>query len=159
MTHNTNLLFSHKELLHEKFLQTDLGILYQAIPFDALAEKIPAPKHSLSGRGCPPWFDVKGGIALQILKHYHDISDELLVERINTDWSMQLFCGISLKPGERINDKDIVGRWRMYLGKQLDIEGLQKKFAGHWKPYMENTNMGSQDATCYENGIRNILRM
>ena len=154
MTHNTNLLFSYKELLHEKFLQTDLGILYQAIPFDALAEKIPAPKHSLSGRGCPPWFDVRGGIALQILKHYHDISDELLVERINTDWSMQLFCGISLKPGERINDKDIVGRWRMYLGKQLDIEGLQKKFAGHWKPYMENTNVGSQDATCYESGIR-----
>ena len=154
MTHNTNLLFSHKELLHENFLQTDLGILYQAIPFDALAEKIPVPKHSLSGRGCKPWFDVKGGIALQILKHYHDVSDELLVERINTDWSMQLFCGISLKPGERINDKDIVGRWRMYLGKQLDIEGLQKKFADYWKPYMENTNIGSQDATCYESGIR-----
>jgi hypothetical protein len=154
MTHNTNLLFSYKELLHEKFLQTDLGILYQAIPFDALAEKIPAPKHSLSGRGCKPWFDVKGGIALQILKHYHDISDELLVERINTDWSMQLFCGISLKPGERIQDKNIVSSWRIYLGKQLDIEGLQKKFATHWKPYMENTNIGSQDATCYESGIR-----
>ena len=154
MTHNTNLLFSYKELLHENFLQTDLGILYQAIPFDALAEKIPSPKHSISGRGCKPWFDVKGGIALQILKHYHDISDELLMERINTDWSMQLFCGISLKPTERIHDKNIVGSWRMYLGKHLDIEALQKKFAGHWKPYMENTNIGSQDATCYESGIR-----
>ena len=154
MTHNTNLLFSYKELLHESFLETDLGILYQAIPFDALAEKIPSPKHSISGRGCKPWFDVKGGIALQILKHYHDISDELLVERINTDWSMQLFCGISLKPTERIHDKNIVGSWRMYLGKHLDIEGLQKKFAGHWKLYMENTNIGSQDATCYESGIR-----
>lgn len=154
MTHNLNLLFSCKELLHENFLQTDLGILYQAIPFDELAEKIPAPKHSLSGRGCKPWFDVKGGIALQILKHYHDISDELLVERINTDWSMQLFCGISLKPTERIHDKNIVSSWRMYLGKHLDIEALQKKFAVHWKPYMENTRIGSQDATCYESGIR-----
>jgi hypothetical protein len=154
MTHNTNLLFAHKELLHENFLQTDLGILYQAIPFDALVEKIPSPKHSLSGRGCPPWFDVKGGVALQILKHYLGISDELLIERINTDWSMQLFCGISIKPTERIRDKNIVSAWRIYLGKHLDMEGLQKKFAVHWKPYMEHRQVGYQDATCYESGIR-----
>lgn len=154
MTHHTNLLFSHKDLLHESFLQTDLGILYQAIPFDELAEKIPAPPHSLSGRGCHPWFDVKGGIALQFLKHYLGVSDEMVIERINTDWSMQLFCGISLKPTERIRDLDIVGTWRSYLGKHLDIEGLQKECARHWKPYMEHTNMGSQDATCYESGIR-----
>ena len=154
MTHNTNLLFSHKELLHESFLQTDLGILYQAIPFEALAEKIPLPNHSLSGRGSPPRFDVKGGIALQILKHYLGVSDEMVIERINTGWSMQLFCGISLKPSERIRDKNIVSAWRMYLGNGLDIEGLQKKFAVHWKPYMEHTLVGSQDATCYESGIR-----
>lgn len=105
MTHNTNLLFSYKELLHESFLQTDLGILYQAIPFDALAEKIPSPKHSISGRGCKPWFDVKGGIALQILKHYHDISDELLVERINTDWSMSASGGRNLAKTRRAHTR------------------------------------------------------
>lgn len=88
MTHNTNLLFSHQELLHASFLQTDLGELYQAIPFESLAEKTPAPKHEISGKGRRPWFDLKGGIALQILKHYHGLSDELLIERINTDWSM-----------------------------------------------------------------------
>lgn len=154
MTHNTNLLFDHKELLHENFLQTDLGILYQAIPFDALAEKIPAPKYSISGQGCPPWFDVKGGIALLILKHYLGVSDEMLIKRINTDWSMQLFCGISLKPTERIRDKNIVSAWRMYFGNHLDIEGLQKQCAVHWKPYMEYTQVGYQDATCYESGIR-----
>lgn len=140
--------------MQESFLQTDLGKLYQAIPFDALAEKIQATRHSLSGKGCPPWFDVKGGIALQILKHYLDISDELLVERINTDWCMQLFCGISLKPTERIRDKNIVSAWRVFLGKDMDIEGLQKEFASQWKPFMEHTHIGSQDATCYESGIR-----
>lgn len=154
MNRSTNLLFSDKELLHQNFLRTDLGELYQAIPFTALAEKIPPPKHALSGRGRKPWFNVEGGIALQFLKHYHNLSDELLVERINTDWSMQIFCGLSLGPTERIEDKNIVGIWRAYLGKHMDIQELQKVFAQHWKPHMEQTNIGSQDATCYESGIR-----
>jgi len=65
---------------------------------------LPAPKGSLSGKGCKPWMDVKGGIALQFLKHYLCLSDELLIQRINTDWSMQYFCGIQLKPNEVIRD-------------------------------------------------------
>ena len=154
MTSNAILLFSNENLLHTEFTKTDLGELYLAIPFDALASKIPPPKHSLSGKGCKPWFDVKGGIALQFLKHYLDMSDEMIVERINTDWSMQLFCGISLKPGERIKDTNIVSSWRIYLGTHMDMQELQKIFAHHWKPYMQDTNIGAQDATCYESGIR-----
>ena len=66
----TNLLFFHQNLIEERFLQTDLGQLYLSIPFDKLALTISSPKSSLSGKGCKPWFDVKGGIALQFLKHY-----------------------------------------------------------------------------------------
>ena len=153
MTHSTNLLFSHKELLHEKFLQTDLGELYQAIPFDRLAKEIPPPKHSISGRGRKPWFDIKGGIALQILKHYLQLSDALLIERINTDWSMQLFCGIALEPGERIRDTDLPSEWRSYIGRYMDMDAMQKEFGSHWKDHMEETNIGMQDATCYESRI------
>jgi transposase, IS5 family len=153
MTQGTGLLFSYKELLHEQFLQTDLGELYQAIPFEALAKKIPLPKHSISGRGRKPWFNVQGGIALQILKHYLGVSDAMLIERINTDWSMQLFCGIALKPGERILDMDLPSEWRSYLGKYLDIDRLQKTLAEHWKPHMNATHVGMQDATCYESRI------
>lgn len=153
MTHSTHLLFSHKELLHEKFLQTDLGELYQAIPFEELAKHIPAPKHAISGKGCKPWFDVKGGIALQILKHRLRFSDATLIERINTDWSMQLFCGIALLPGDRIKDTDLPSKWRGYLGQHLDINNLQTTFANSWSPYMQQTNIGMQDATCYESRI------
>ena len=78
----TNVLFSHRQLLHEKFLQTDLGKLYLSIPFDELAKIIPAPASAKSGLGRKPWFDVKGGIALMVLKHYLQLSDELLTERI-----------------------------------------------------------------------------
>ena len=149
----TNLLFSHQQLLHEKFLQTDLGKIYLAIPFDKLAATIPSPAHSKSGLGRKPWFDVKGGIALQFLKHYLQLSDELLIERINTDWSMQLFCGIMLRPDEKIRDSNLPSWWRSYIGSHLRIDDMQKAFAVHWKPFMQGTNVGMQDATCYESRI------
>jgi hypothetical protein len=148
-----NLLFSHQQLLHEKFLQTDLGELYLAIPFEGLAATIPQAAHSKSGLGRKPWFDVKGGIALLVLKHYLQLSDELLIQRINTDWSMQLFCGILLRPDERIRDTDLPSWWRSYIGKHLNIEAMQTELAKHWKPFMEQTGVGMQDATCYESRI------
>lgn len=149
----TNLLFLHQQLLHERFLQTDVGQLYLAIPFDALAAKIPPPKHSLSGKGCKPWFDVKGGIALMFLKHYLCLSDELLIERINTDWSLQQFCGIQLKPHEVIKDTNLPSHWRSYIGTHLDIAAMQKELAVFWKADLEQTHISSEDATCYESRI------
>jgi len=148
-----NLLFPHQQLLHDRFLQTDLGQLYLSIPFDQLAATIPAPKQSQSGRGCKPWLDVKGGIALQFLKHYMCVSDELLIQRLNTDWSLQYFCGIRLKATEAIRDTDLPSRWRSYIGSHLDIDGMQKVLAGYWKANISHTNISSEDATCYESRI------
>jgi IS5 family transposase len=149
----TNVLFSHQQLLHEKFLQTDLGELYLSIPFDGLAATIPAPASAKSGLGRKPWFDVKGGIALMVLKHYLQLSDELLIERINTDWSMQLFCGILLKPHERIRDTNLPSWWRTYIGMHLNINAMQQQLAKCWKPFMHDTGINMQDATCYESRI------
>jgi len=153
MTHYTNLLFSDKDLLHQRFFTTDLGELYRAIPFEELAAQIPATKHEQSGKGCKPWFNVKGGLGLMFLKHYLGLSDALLIERINTDWSMQLFCGISLAPTEKISDTNLPSYWRGYFGMHMDIHSLQQVFAKHWKPLMNQTQIGMQDATCYESRI------
>ncbi len=149
----TNLLLSHEQLPHRRFLQADLGQLYLAIPFERLAAHIPAPKQKTSGRGCKPWLDVKGGIALLIPKHYTNLGNETLVERINTDWGVQLFCGILLKPDEIIEDGDLPGKWRGYIGRRLDIDKLQKELAGYRKPWTGQTNISSEDATCYESRI------
>ena len=92
-------------------------------------QHIPPPKHAFSGRGCKPLLDVKGAIGLLILKHYMGLSDEMLIERINTDWGMQLFCGILLKPGEVIKDRNLPSKWRGYIGRRLDIDALQKQLA------------------------------
>jgi transposase, IS5 family len=149
----TNLLFFHQNLINQRFLQTDLGQLYLSIPFDQLSSTIAPPKNSISGKGCKPWFDVKGGIALQFLKHYLGLSDALLIERINTDWSMQMFCGIQLKPTEVIKDSNLPSYWRGYIGERLDINAMQKEFVTAWKPYLNDINFSSEDATCYESRI------
>lgn len=148
-----NLLFYHQTLLNKNFLQTDLGQVYLAVPFDALAATIPAPAHNKSGLGRKPWFDIKGGIALQILKHYLQLSDALLIERINTDWAMQLFCGILLKPGEQIKDTNLPSWWRTYIGEHLNMDAMQTELAKYWKPFMEQPGVGMQDATCFESRI------
>jgi transposase, IS5 family len=148
-----NLLFVPEKLLSERFLQTDLGQLFLSIPFDQLASSIPPPKRAQSGRGCKPWLDVKGGLALQFLKHYLCLSDELLIHRLNTDWSMQYFCGIQLKSAEVIRDSNLPSWWRSYIGVHLDISVMQKVFASHWKPLMEDIHISSEDATCYESRI------
>jgi hypothetical protein len=104
-------------LLNERFLQTDFGKLYQAIPFKELAVPVPAPSGSKSGRGCKAWLKVKRVSALLIAKHYLQLSDAMLVERLNTDWSLQMFCGIQPRPHEVIKDEALPGRWRRYVGK------------------------------------------
>lgn len=149
-----NLLFEQSLGLQLKaFYNTAVGELYQAIPFDELARQIPKPRRAISGKGCKPWFDVKGGIALQILKSYYRCSDAMLIDMLNGNWQMQMFCGIQLRNGEQIKDKDIVSRWRSYLGAKLDIDKLQISCVQHWKPYMQNTHSGFCDATVYESYI------
>lgn len=148
------LLFDQPvDLQLQAFYNTPLGELYQAIPFDELLKHFPKPKRAISGKGCKPWFDVKGGIALQILKSYYRCSDAMLVEQINGNWQMQMFCGIQLRHGEQIKDKDIVGRWRTYLGQYLDMDKLQISCVQHWKPYMQHTHTGFTDATVFESYI------
>ncbi len=149
-----NLLFVQSpDLQLQAFYNTPPGELYQAIAFDKLAATIARPRRSISGKGCKPWFDVKGGIALQVLKSYYQCSDAMLIELLNGNWQMQMFCGIQLLHGEQIKDKDIVSRWRSYLGQHLDIDKLQISCAQHWKPYMEHTHIGFCDATVYESYI------
>lgn len=138
---------------HERFLLTDVGQLHAAIPFDELIKLIPTPKRQLSGKGCKPWFDVRGGIALQFLKSFLRLSDAQLIERINTDWSLQYFCGIQLNKDQIIADKNLPSTWRLYIGEHLDIKQWQQQLIKSWKPYMKQTFISTQDATCYESYI------
>ncbi len=149
-----NPLFLQIPSLQENaFYQTDLGKLHRSIPFKELASKIPSPLHIQSGRGRKPFLKVEGGIALLVLKHYTGLSDEMLIDRLNTDWCMQYFCGVQLNL-RRIKDKNLVSWWRCYIAMHLDIKELQKVVINCWKPYMEQTHVTMMDATVYESSIR-----
>jgi transposase, IS5 family len=149
-----NPLFLQSSSIQEAaFLSTDLGQLYQSVPFKILATKIPLPAYEKSGRGRKPFLKVEGGIALMILKHYLGLSDELLIGRLNTDWCMQYFCGVQLGV-RKIKDKNLVSWWRAYLGKHLNIAEQQGLLIENWKPYMEQTHVTMMDATCYESHLR-----
>lgn len=149
-----SLLFELSEnLFHQRFLQTDFGRLYLAIPFKELSALVVPTQNIQSGKGRKNWLSIEGGIALLIAKHYLQVSDSMLIERLNTDWSLQMFCGIRLRPDEKVKDDDLPGRWRSYLGKYLDIDKWQQCLATEWKVDMNDTQAGFTDATCYESYI------
>jgi hypothetical protein len=152
MNSNNHSELPEAELLAQ-FFTTALGRLYAAIPFGKLAETIPKPKGERSGKGRKRFFEVRGGIALQVLKSYHQSSDAGVIEGLNANPQMQLFCSIQLKPGEQIRDQDMVGRWRRYLSHYLDIDRLQLICAAYWKPWLEHPHLGLCDATVFESYI------
>lgn len=132
-----------------------LGQLRASLPIQELAQLLPTPKNPPDKqRGAKPWFDNEGKIALQFLKVYEDCSDKKLLERINTDWSLQMFCGIQLADNEEIKDKDLIWKIRKFVGAHLEVEKFQSILITHWKADMENTHIGMSDATCYESYIK-----
>lgn len=132
------------------FLSTELGQLYQAIPFSSLATLFPPPP----SRGAPSFFGIEGMIGLQVLKAYLNLSDDKLRQRINTDWALQYFCGIRLGPGQMIKDKDIVGRCRRYVAEHIDYDAFQEQLASYWSCHIQQQSATLMDATCYELAIR-----
>lgn len=151
--HNPTL-FSDTEFRSFRFNQfeeTELGQLYASFPFEELSKLLPQRSSSV---GAPSWFKYQGYFGLMILKSYLNLSDAMLINRINTDWALQMFCGIQLKETEQIKDKDIPSRIRTFLGDNLDIESFQRVMIKYWKPYMQDTHCFLNDATAYESYIK-----
>lgn len=147
-------LFQPPQYLNPKwyyFKQTNLGQVYDSLPWEQLSDLLPE-KHK--GPGAPRWFSSRGMFGLMFLKAYLNISDEKLIERFNTDWSLQIFCGKLLKDDQKIRDNAIVSRIRTYLAERLDLFALQEILIRHWKRNMNNHHVLLMDATCYESYVR-----
>ncbi len=134
-----------------KFLETPLGKLHKSIPFTSLANLLPK---KTSNAGAPSTFSHEGFFGLMILKAYTNLSDEKLIDRINTDWAMQYFCGIQLLENQEIKDTGIPSRIRLFLGEHLDIEQFQSVFVDNWSGDMEHVHTMLNDATAYESYIK-----
>jgi len=134
-----------------KFLETKLGLLYKSLPFNSMADLLPQKR---TKAGAPSLFSHEGYFGLMFLKAYLGLSDQKLIERINTDWAMQFFCGIQLKEDQSIKDIGMPSRIRIFLAEHLDIEKFQAVLLKNWTPDMEDLGVMLNDATAYESYIK-----
>lgn len=90
------------------------------------------------------------------LKSRYNLSDKLLIERLNTDISFQIFCDVFIPAGKPLIDYKIVSRIRTKLSSKLDIHKFQKIIADSIKPHIPSNDLKvvMSDATCYESYIR-----
>ncbi len=148
-----NLFSPHhgKGLYLNNFLGSTLGQIHQSVPWDKLCKLFATRKDK---RGKKGFFSTRGKLGLMFLKSYTQSSDEKLIERLDTDYSFQFFCGVYLASGQMIKDGKLPGKIRCELAGKLDIHSCQKVLSAHWKPYLENTNIMLEDATCYETDMR-----
>jgi hypothetical protein len=111
---------------------------------DQLSELLPKENR---GPVAPRWFSSAGMFGLMFLKSYLKISDKKLIERFNTNWRRQIFCGKFLKDGEKFRKNGIVSRIRTYLAEYVDFFLLQEILIRQWKRDMNNTHVLLMDAT------------
>jgi hypothetical protein len=151
-TQEINFLSPQKEfsLYWHRFKSAPLGKIHQAIPWYELAKSL---KLRNRGKGREPIFSSQGKLALMFLKAYTGFSDSMLIENLNGNLEYQLFCGILLGP-ERLEDFKIVSRIRTELAKLLKVNRSQQILAQAWKPYLKDTQILLEDATCYESYLR-----
>ncbi len=134
------------------FQESELGQLSAQLPDQALSALLAPKKHP---QGATPWLSSSGKFRLMILKHYSGLSDEKLVEGLNTDWSYQLFCQLELAEGEFIRDKSLVSRVRKELSG-IDYQQIQQVLQKHWKDKLPANERKAvlMDATCFESHLR-----
>jgi len=151
-TQEINFLSPQKEfsLYRTSFQESELGKIYQAIPWSELAKSLKIRKNR---KGPDRIFSPQGMLALMFLKSYVDCSDRKLISYLNGNIDFQMFCGIFLGP-ERISNFKIISEIRCELSKKLDIKALQGVLADSWKPYLKESNIMLEDATCYETSMR-----
>jgi len=133
------------------FLKSDLGKIYQALPWQELVKVF---KLKDKGKGPQSIFPPEGQIALMLLKAYSQSSDKRLIEQLNGNINYQFFCGIRLKAGQQINNHKIVSQIRCELAKRMDIPAVQEVLAKYWGPYLKDKSKMVVDATCYESHVR-----
>jgi len=146
-------LFSASEdqdLYYARFLESDLGKIYTAIPWQELVENFDI-KEQKQGRSY--LFSPQGRLGLMFLKHYACCSDKKLIEQLNSNLDYQYFCDIELG-FERLTNYKIVSQIRCELSDDLNINQVEKVLYGHWKEDMSSIEQVTMDATCYESELR-----
>lgn len=146
--------FDFLQKYRESFLQSELGRIRQQLPLKELAHAIAGKIPRKKPQGNKPLFSPEGEVALMFLKPYTGMSDDALIEMLNGNLHMQMFCGVLIDPSRPIKDGKIVSAIRNRLARYIDIKELQKVLFDKWKGSLSNLDQCLTDATCYESHLR-----
>lgn len=135
---------------YQRFLQSDLGKIYQAVPWTKLVKDFGLKD---CRKGPNSLFSPRGKLGLMFLKHYSQSSDRALIEGLNGNIEWQFFCDIYLGTNRLTNIK-IVSAIRCELAEKLNIEEVQQGLYSYWSPHINNKQSIATDATCYESHLR-----
>ena len=116
LTNNIRLLeFEPPHFASEKYLEAfktiELGELYASIPWTALVRDV-GRRLGIKNKGPKPYFDLHAKLALMILKPYFSCSDNQLMERLNTDWSVQFFCNVYIRIEDELPNYKVISKIR-----------------------------------------------
>jgi len=146
--------FDFIEKYRASFATSELGRIYQKLPLKELAKKLASHNPRKHPQGNTPLFPAEGEIALMFLKPYTGLSDDGLIEMLNGNIHMQIFCGVLIDPSEPIKNGKIVSAIRNRLAQFIDIKELQQVLYDKWQPQLSNKDLCMTDATCYESHLR-----
>lgn len=152
LQHSFSFLSSTEELalFQARFLASDLGKIYQALPWPELVGQFHIKVYK---KGPTCIFSPQGKLGLLFLKHYACCSDKKLIEQLNSNIDYQFFCDIHLGLG-RIENYKIVSQIRTELSADLNIDAIEKVLYAYWKDHIEEPEKVTTDATCYESEVR-----
>jgi hypothetical protein len=129
------------------FSDSELGKLRSLLPVKELPQVIGLNSSRL---GRESYFSPAGKVALMFLKSYMALSDAQLIDNLNFNPHLQLFCDIRIHPLSPLTNSKIVSSIRCEIARRLDIDSFQEVLATHWNPCLENQSVLLTDATCYE---------
>ena len=142
------------QLFSKSFPFTELGRIYELLPLKEMAAELSSHLPKKHPQGNTPMFPPEGEIALMFLKPYTGLSDDRLIEMLNGNIHMQMFCGILLDPTNPIKNGKIVSAIRNRLAPALDIVKQQSILYKKWDSLLKNKDLCMSDATCYESHLR-----
>lgn len=88
----------------ESFAVSDLGRIHAQLPLKELADKIRVHIPKRHPQGNTPMFPPEGEVALMFLKPYTGLSDNCLIEMLNGNIHMQMFCGVLIDPSKPLKN-------------------------------------------------------
>lgn len=133
---------------------SELGRIYAQLPLKEMAAELSSHFPKRHPQGNRPLFPREGEIALMFLKSYTGLSDDGLVEMLNGNIHMQMFCGVLINPAHPIKNGRIVSAIRNRLAPALDIVRQQKILYDRWSPLLKDKDLCLSDSTCYESQLR-----